>query len=285
MEKDKKYNVVLGLMIFFFILVVGISLAWGLSSIGKKTNNNEIEKQNSNIANKNEISDVEKVEDDVTSENKKQENTSNSNSNKNESQNKVEKITNIERVSIEEYIEKIYLYGTGGVIPNFTDINEADEEWLWRVAFMQCQNLEMVYKWEIISNAKDLFGTNLKKEPGTNILGAYWDEEGQYYTVKHHGLMVEDEPHYIIYDIVKNDNKYSVEVIDYVLDISETLKDIENAALAIKSNDKVIKKVSEVTEYSEIQKYVKENASKFSSRMLEIEENEGKLHIVACKNK
>ena len=66
--------------------------------------------------------------------------------------------------------------------------------------------------------------------------------------------MVEDEPHYIIYDIVKNDNKYRVEFIDYVLDISETLKDIENA-------------------------------SKFSSGILEIEENEGKLHIVACKNK
>lgn len=74
MEKDKKYNIVLGLMIFFFILVVGISLAWGLSSIGKKSDENEVEKQNSNIVNENESLDVEKQENNTSSENKKQEN-------------------------------------------------------------------------------------------------------------------------------------------------------------------------------------------------------------------
>jgi len=34
MEKDKKYNIVLGLMIFFFLLFVGVCLAWGLGYIG-----------------------------------------------------------------------------------------------------------------------------------------------------------------------------------------------------------------------------------------------------------
>lgn len=53
MEKDKKYNVILGLMIFFFVLVVGISLAWGLSSINKSSKGIEIEKQNSNIVTEN----------------------------------------------------------------------------------------------------------------------------------------------------------------------------------------------------------------------------------------
>lgn len=36
MEKDKKYNVVLGLMIFFFLIIVGVSIAWGLGYIGLK---------------------------------------------------------------------------------------------------------------------------------------------------------------------------------------------------------------------------------------------------------
>ncbi len=53
MEKDKKYNVVLGLMIFFFILFVGISLAWGLSSIGKKTTENKVDKQDNQIVSEN----------------------------------------------------------------------------------------------------------------------------------------------------------------------------------------------------------------------------------------
>ena len=38
MEKDKKYNIILGLMIFFFILFVGVCIAWGLGIIGLKDN-------------------------------------------------------------------------------------------------------------------------------------------------------------------------------------------------------------------------------------------------------
>ena len=37
MEKDKKYNIVLGVMIFLFIVVVGIVIAWGLRNVGVKT--------------------------------------------------------------------------------------------------------------------------------------------------------------------------------------------------------------------------------------------------------
>lgn len=45
MEKNKKYNVVLGLMIFFFILFVGVCIAWGLSSIASnKFDSNETDK-------------------------------------------------------------------------------------------------------------------------------------------------------------------------------------------------------------------------------------------------
>jgi len=46
MEKDKKYTLVLGLMIFFFILFVGVCVAWGLGFIGiniTKTNDSILE--------------------------------------------------------------------------------------------------------------------------------------------------------------------------------------------------------------------------------------------------
>lgn len=272
MEKDKKYNIVLGLMIFFFILVVGISLAWGLSSIGKKSSESETNAQNSEIVNVNESDNKENVKD--------------TSSNKNNDEIK-EQITAIEKNAIKEYVAKIYKYGTIGTIPNFSDINEADEEWLWYVAFREC-GAEQIYKPEIILVAKELFGKQFGKEPGNNILGAYWDEEGQYYTSKAHGLMVEEEPHYIIYNVVKNDNKYNVEIVEYLLDMSEVIKgEKENITIGIKNKDKELKRVlaSNDDDYIEIEKYVKENASKFSSRILEIEEVNGKLHIVSCSNK
>ena len=45
MEKDKKYNLVLGLIIFFFVLLVGVCLAWSLGYIGinnKNQSNNDL---------------------------------------------------------------------------------------------------------------------------------------------------------------------------------------------------------------------------------------------------
>jgi len=56
MEKDKKYNVVLGLMIFFFILFVGVCIAFGLgvitinnesSDVDSQVNQNNLETQTS----------------------------------------------------------------------------------------------------------------------------------------------------------------------------------------------------------------------------------------------
>ena len=54
MEKDKKYNIVLGLMIFLFVIVVAVCLAWGLGIIGIKRNK-VIEKTNENQENITEI--------------------------------------------------------------------------------------------------------------------------------------------------------------------------------------------------------------------------------------
>lgn len=49
MEKDKKYNIVLGLMIFFFILFVGVCVAWGLSYMAdNKTTSNNIKETEKN---------------------------------------------------------------------------------------------------------------------------------------------------------------------------------------------------------------------------------------------
>ena len=74
MEKDKKYNVVLGLMIFFFILFVGVCVAWGLGFIGLKTNADSTNTNNENVVN----NDTNKEIDNITSTNKS-ENTNTTN--------------------------------------------------------------------------------------------------------------------------------------------------------------------------------------------------------------
>ncbi len=59
MKNDKKYNIVLGIMIFLFIVVIGIGIAWGLGYIGIKSNdvdtninNNLIENDHVNVPDK-----------------------------------------------------------------------------------------------------------------------------------------------------------------------------------------------------------------------------------------
>jgi len=119
MEKDKKYNVVLGLMIFFFILVVGISLAWGLSSISKEDNSEDTKTENvekNNASQKEEIvkdNNVSKENNDVVTqnnvvkENTKQETTTNNTTSikKEEVNNSSEKNTT-NNVKVEENVQQ-----------------------------------------------------------------------------------------------------------------------------------------------------------------------------------
>lgn len=58
---EKKYNIVLGLMIFFFIIVVGVAVAWGLGYIGFN-NNVDDDKDNNVVINEQEKTDNDKEE-------------------------------------------------------------------------------------------------------------------------------------------------------------------------------------------------------------------------------
>lgn len=250
MKNDNKYNVILGLMIFLFILLVGAVLAFGLYFIAN-----------------NEKDDVQETQQDESL---------------NVELEKKEEVSSLEKATIEEYVEKIYKYGEIVNIPTFENINNADEEWLWVIAFKECENTEMVTKSELVAKAKELFGTSFNKQPKEDsIFCAYWNEEMQYYEGKAHGLMAENETRYIIKSVEKDQNRFKVEIVEYVLNVSEIIKGEENAKVQIKNGDTVVATVSE----NEDKEYVKENSETFTSRILEIEETNGKLHIVSCKNK
>lgn len=250
MKNDNKYNVILGVMIFLFILLVGAVLAFGLYFIANNEKDDVQEKQQDESLN---------VELD-----------------------KKEEVSSLEKATLEGYVEKIYKYGEIVNIPTFENINNADEEWLWVIAFKECENTEMVTKSELVAKAKELFGTSFNKQPKEDsVFGADWNEEMQYYEGKAHGLMAEDETRYIVKSVEKDQNRFKVEIVEYVLNVSEIIKGEENAKVQIKNGDTVVATVSE----NEDKEYVKENSEMFTSRILEIEETNGKLHIVSCKNK
>ena len=60
---------------------------------------------------------------------------------------------------IEEKIKSIYMWKevTGEALPEFQDINNADEKWIWEVVKNNLQNYEVTYE-EIEEEAKLIFG-------------------------------------------------------------------------------------------------------------------------------
>lgn len=50
---EKKYNIVLGLMIFFFLIIVGVALAWGLGYIGINKSTTTIDNNTSSLSENN----------------------------------------------------------------------------------------------------------------------------------------------------------------------------------------------------------------------------------------
>ena len=87
---------------------------------------------------------------------------------------------------IETYITKIYMWKeiTGQALPNFEDINQAEDVWIWEVVKKNLEDYEFFYE-EIQEKAKDLFGERLTKEfpkEGTEYI-IYDEKIDKYYAV------------------------------------------------------------------------------------------------------
>ena len=66
---------------------------------------------------------------------------------------------------IEEYIGKIYGWKeiTNEALPEFDDINNAEEKWIWNSIRENLSDFEVEYD-QIENKIKELYGTNLKKQ-------------------------------------------------------------------------------------------------------------------------
>ena len=120
---------------------------------------------------------------------------------------------------IETYITKIYMWKeiTGQALPNFEDINQAEDVWIWEVVKKNLEDYEFFYE-EIQEKAKDLFGEKLTKEfpkEGTEYI-IYDEKIDKYYAV---GMGLDQlDDLFLLNEIQKTPTGYEVEIIEYLED-------------------------------------------------------------------
>lgn len=263
MEKDKKYNIVLGIMIFLFILVVGFAIAWGLGIIGLK--DNDVKANNNNP-----------IENNVDV-------------------NEEQLISNIEETVLKEYVEKIYRRHEIS-IPEFKNINEAEGRWLWGIIYNNCNksSIDMgnytdnsvVYKNEMISKGRELFGESFIVTPpveGGNInFFEYNSKHDCYITIGRGGESV--IPKYIISEMDRKDDIFTVVIIEYLYDNTDFPMGEDERIYKISLNVGETKVVTfNSDEDFNVEEYVLENKEKFVQKKLKIKNNAGKYNLVSSE--
>lgn len=206
-------------------------------------------------------------------------------------------ISDSEKENLIIYLNDIYnsIYG----IPEFNNINEADETWLWdninqyltNHSEFEERNLNCSYTYEEISSyAKILYGDSLnKKFPIGNEVMIY-DEENNLFGVP--SSYFNNFFEYQIENIQKNNNIYTVNIIDYAISFWEhqgehptyntNFFNINEFNLNGELSKDIIFYVTDLKEY---ENNILKNKDKFTSKTLTIEydTNTQKYHIKSCK--
>ena len=127
--------------------------------------------------------------------------------------------------NIEDYISSIYLWSeiTDDALPRFDSIDNAPDKWIWEVVKKNLEKYELSFE-EIQEQAIEIFGSDLKKtypKEGTQTI--YYDENlGKYVASEIETDMQEDS--FFIRNISKIKDGYEVEIVEYLEDYNEALK-------------------------------------------------------------
>lgn len=183
---------------------------------------------------------------------------------------------NIQEIKkIEEKISSIYLWKevTDAALPEFEDINETTDIWIWEVVKKNIDKFEVGYD-EIVQTSKEIFGQNFNKEfPKSGNLSYKHDEEKDIYIPTEVNLdQMEDV--FIISNIQKNEEGYEVEIIEYLEDYSnEQRVVIRNLA------EEEIGQVSSSESETKIKEIVKENSSRFNKKKIYLKKEDNRLIV------
>ena len=179
---------------------------------------------------------------------------------------------------IESYIKKIYGWKevTDDALPEFDDINNANEKWLWGILRENIDDSEIDYS-KIENTTKEIYGKNFTKEypkEGTEFI--FYDKEKEKYIVKETTLDAVNDL-FLINKIEKNKNIYDVEIAEYLVDYTNS----DSGKIKIKNTNE--EEIYELTEEDategNIKKVVKENMDKFTKKIVKLEKDNDKIFI------
>jgi len=144
---------------------------------------------------------------------------------------------------LKKYISNIY--GKTFIIPEFDDINDADESWLWENINQYLWNNDEAYNGknlkaygytyeEISEIAKIIYGNNLKKDFPTGSQYMRYDKFNDKYGPTSYGL--ENYYDYVIDNIEKNGNTYTISIYDFTVSLYRTLGENPDNLIDIYTN-------------------------------------------------
>ena len=166
---------------------------------------------------------------------------------------------------------------TGEALPNFEDINQAEDVWMWEVVKKNLEEYEFVYE-QIQEKAQELFGEKLTKEfpkEGTEYI-IYDEKMDKYYAV---GMGLDQlDDLFLLNEIQKIPNGYEVEIVEYLEDYSETLNDEDDFIIIRNTNEEEIGKIP-TKEEEKVKELVKNNIDKLSRKKIVLKQENEKLYV------
>ena len=182
----------------------------------------------------------------------------------------IEEIQNIEKT-----ISSVYMWKevTGDALPEFEDINSADDKWVWEVVKNNLENYEVTYE-EIEEEAKIIFGDNFNKEfpKEGNSSFEYNSETNKYIATEVE--LDEKEDSFLLDNINKTDTGYEVEIIEYLEDYSE-----EDSVIIRNTSDEEIGRVATSDSETNMQGIVKNNKDRFAKKKVYLKQESNNLSL------
>lgn len=184
---------------------------------------------------------------------------------------------------IEEYIKKIYGWKeiTDQALPEFDNINNANEKWIWGILRDNIDDNEIEYE-KIEKTRKELFGNNFNKEypkDGTDFIS--FDEQSGKYQVKQMNIDAINDT-FLINKIEKNNNGYDVEIVEYLVDYTNS--DTEKIKIKNTNDEEIYELTEEEATDGNIKKVVKENMDRFTKKQVILEKSNENIFIVSANS-
>lgn len=172
---------------------------------------------------------------------------------------------------IEDKISNIYMWKevTNEAIPEFQNINEANEKWIWEVVKNNLENYEVTYE-EIKEEARKIFGENFNKELPKDGNSSFQYKQDTNTYIATEVEFDQEEDTFLLNNINKTKTGYEVEIIEYLEDYSN------GESVVIKNtNEEEIGRVGIDESETKIQEIIKNNKDRFNKKKIYLEkENE-----------